>query len=270
MAENTISAGANPGLANDLIKKATAESKPVAQPAEITPPSDNLVYLPGGFVTEDGEVIKTVEVRELNGKDEEAIAKNPAMGRALTTILNRAVVNIGGRKATEEVLDSLLAGDRDALLLGIYKATFGNTAEIESYCNGCMGDKTVEIDIDKDIQTKALVDPLNNRVFKVNGKHEYLVALPDGALQREVISNTDKNFAELTTLLLEKTVKEIDGNPVFSKSQIQGLGVADRRLIGEEIRKRNIGPQLENITITCPDCDGEVEVPINFGTLFRF
>jgi hypothetical protein len=271
MTTNTISAGANPGLANDLIKKATAEQQAVAQPADITAPSsDTLVHLPGGYLTDAGEVIKTAEVRELTGRDEEAIAKTNTIGKALTTILSRAVVSIGKNRVTDEVLDNLLAGDRDALLLGIYKATFGPTADIESYCAGCGTDKTVQVDIDNDISTKALGDPIAGRKFTVFGKHEYVVTLPTGVVQREIISSTDKTAAELATLLLERTVQEIDGNPVFSKAQIQGLGVSDRRLIGAELAARAIGPQLENITVQCPDCEGEVEVPINFGTLFRF
>lgn len=271
MSTTTINAGANPGLANDLVKKATAETATKAQPAEITPPfTDTLVDLPGGYLTDAGEVLKTAEVRELTGRDEEAIAKTNTIGKALNTILSRAVVNIGGIRANDEVLDNLLAGDRDALLLGIYKATFGPTAEIDSYCPGCSADKTVAVDIDKDIVVKGLGDPIAGRKFTVFGKHEYVVVLPNGVVQREIINSTDKTAAELATLLLEKTVQEIDGNPVFSKAQIQGLGVADRRLIGAELAKRAIGPQLENITVQCPDCEGEVEVPINFGTLFRF
>ncbi|CAB4123854.1 hypothetical protein UFOVP45_40 [uncultured Caudovirales phage] len=271
MTTNTINAASNPTLTNDLVSKATAEPLQAVQPAEITPPSDTLVYLPGGYVTDAGEVIKTAEVRELTGKDEEAIAKNPAVGRAILTILNRAVVSIGNVRATEEVMDSLLAGDRDALLIGIYKATFGSTAEIESYCGDCAEMKTVEVDVDKDIVTKALVDPLESRRFTVKGKnHEFVVGLPTGSLQKNILTNPDKSGPELTTMLLESTVQEIDGQPVFSKVQIQSLGVADRRIIGAELNKRSFGPQLENITVSCPDCNGEVEVPINFGTLFRF
>lgn len=271
MTTNTIHASSNPGLVNDLAKKATAEQTIKAQPAEITAPSDTLVYLPGGFITADGEVIKTAEVRELTGKDEEAIAKNPVMGRAILTILSRAVVSIGTTRVTEDILDKLLAGDRDALLIGIYKATFGPTAKIESYCDGCMEYKTVEIDLNKDIVTKVLADPIAGRVFTVKGKtNEFTVTLPAGALQKEILLGTDKTNAELTTLLLENTVQEINGQPVFNKSQIQNLGVLDRRELGAELSRRAFGPQLDNITVSCPDCNGEVEVPINFGTLFRF
>ncbi|CAB4123507.1 hypothetical protein UFOVP46_25 [uncultured Caudovirales phage] len=266
-----LNAANNPTLANNLIDKVLAEPEVQIEKANIQYPADNLVTLPGGYISATGEVIKTVEVRELNGRDEELITKTSNIGRLFSTILSRGTVSVGALKADENILDNLLAGDRDAVLLGIYKATFGSTTELESFCQGCQDYKTVEVDIDRDIKSKVLVDPVKDRVFTVYGKsHEYTVILPNGATQRELSSNLDKTLSELNTMLLEQTVVEIDGNPVVSKNQVQNIGIADRRKISEELTKRTPGPQFETVTITCPDCEGEVVVPINLGTLFRF
>ena len=48
---NTISAAANPALANNLVKKATQEETLAFIQPEIVPPSDNVVELPGGYIT---------------------------------------------------------------------------------------------------------------------------------------------------------------------------------------------------------------------------
>ena len=120
----TISAAANPALANNLIQKALTE-EPKQKLPEVVPPSDTIVELPGGYLNAAGEVIKFAEVRELNGKDEEAISKTNNMAKALLIILQRGTVTIGDEEATDKVLDSLLVGDRDALLLGILKAKIG-------------------------------------------------------------------------------------------------------------------------------------------------
>jgi len=270
MAEQTFNAATNPTLANDLIGKATADQNTTPVKAEINPPSDTLVTLPAGYVTPDGEVIKTAEVRELNGKDEEFLSKVTTVGKALNTVLNRAVVSIGSTPVTEKILDSLLAGDRDTLLLGIYRATFGNTAELGALCRGCNDIKVVGIDVNEDIKTKVLVDPAD-RTFTVQGKKgEFLVTLPTGATQRELTSNPDRTMAELQTVILEHCIMEINGAPVVSKQQVLTLGLVDRRTLLEEITSRNPGPLFENITVTCPDCEGEVEVPISLGALFRF
>ena len=70
----TISAAANPALANKMLKQATQEeSLPVVQP-EIAPPLDTMVELPGGYLTDTGEVIRSAEIREMTGRDEEAVA----------------------------------------------------------------------------------------------------------------------------------------------------------------------------------------------------
>ena len=264
----TISAAANPALANNLINQAIAE-KPEPIDVKVLPPLDNVVTLPGGYINAAGEVITDAEVRELNGNDEEAIARAANVGRAILTILQRGTVRVGNEKADEKMLDQLLAGDRDMLILAIFKATFGRTTEIPVYFGSEL--KQIEVDLDKDIKVKILTDPINDRIFSVSGKnHEYTVTLPTGVSQKEMIINSDKSSAELTTIMLENTVLKIDNSPVVSKQQVRNLGLADRRKIVEEINKRLPGPQFDSIVVTDPETGSEVPVPVNFGTLFRF
>ena len=271
MENKTINAVTNAGAANALLEKALADAEPAKEVAKITPPSDTLVNLPGGLILFTGEIVKTAEIRELTGRDEEALAKVTGFGRIFNTILSRAVVSVGLEKADDRILDQLLASDRDELLLGIAKATFGNTASLAGWCVECNEYKEVEIDIDTDIKRKTLQDPIYDRTFKVKGKkNEYTVTLPTGVTQRQLAANDDKNMAELSTLLLEQTVLEIDGTPLVSKIQVQNLPLLDRRKISQEIASRNCGPQFDDITLPCGECDGEVVVPISLGALFRF
>lgn len=266
----TISAAANPALANNLVQQALAE-KPVQKEVNIIPPSDTSVTLPGGYINAAGELVTAAEVRELNGTDEEAISKATTIGKAVLTILNRGVVKIGDEKATERILDQLLSGDRDSLLLAIFKATFGKEADLNALCTGCNEIKIVTIDINEDVKVKVLTDPINDRVFTVQGKKNvFTVQLPTGLAQKELILNSDKSTAELNTILLENTVVKIDDSPVISKLQVQNLGLVDRKKLVEEINRRIIGPQFDDVKVTCPDCESEVTVPINFGALFRF
>jgi hypothetical protein len=266
---NTISAGANPDLANDLINKVLAE-KPVEVDVQLTLPSDTSVTLPGGYINAAGEVVTEAEVRELTGQDEEAVAKSSTLGKALMTIIQRGTVKIGKEKASEDILDKMLAGDRDALLIGIFRATFGNTAELKTWCNECSELKDVEVDVNQDIKTKVLVDPMNDRVFTVKGrKQEITLRLPTGFVQKELITNADKTSAELNTILLEHCVVKIGESPVLSKFQVQAMGLTDRQLCIEEINNRVPGPQFDAVEIVCPDCESEVKVPINLGNLFR-
>lgn len=264
----TISAAANPALANKMLSDVVDE-KPQQKEVKITSPSNNVVTLPGGFITATGEVLDEAEVRELTGADEEAISKAPNIGRALLTILQRGTVRIGEERADEKILDNLLSADRDVLLLAIFKATFGNKAVVPVFIEGEM--KEVEVDLDNDIQIKTLEDKINDRVFSVKGrKGSFTVQLPTGKTHREMIKNSDKSAAELTTIMLEGTVLEINGAPVLSKSQVQNLGIQDRKVIIDEINDRLPGPKFDDVFVTDPDTGKEVRVPVNFGTLFRF
>jgi hypothetical protein len=267
----SLNAADNPALANQLVAQMAKETQPEKAQAIILSPSDTVVNLPGGYVTLAGEVVTEAEVRELNGRDEEAISKANSLGKVLNTILTRGVVRIGEEPASEEVLDQLFAGDRDALLLGIYRATFGKTSDVPSFCGGCKEYKTIQVDVDEDIKVRKLSDPIADRKFIVaTKKHEYTVVLPSGKVQKELTLNADKTISELTTILLEGTVLEIDGSRVLSKGQIQDIGIVDRRAIAEALDSRSFGPILDEVKAACPECGGEVVAPINLGTLFRF
>lgn len=270
MENNTINAANNPGLANKLIQDAMVEETVPQEPAKIKTPSEVVVHLPGGYISPDGEVYRTAEVRELNGRDEEAIVRATSWAKAMVLILNRATVKVGPVASSEQVLDNVLAADRDAIMVGIYRATFGDDVELGAVCSGCNEVKTVSVDLTEDVKLKVLADPLEDRVFKVSGKNaEYTVKLPEGKVQRELAGSTDKTTSEMDTILLEYCVLEINGKPVLGKSQIQLIGLSDRRAILAEILEKNPGPQFDDITTICPDCGGEVVVPINVGALFR-
>jgi hypothetical protein len=270
METNTINAASNPELANELIEKAVNAGAKDETPrnVEIKYPPKLTVSLPGGYITPTGEVVREATVKELTGKDEEAIARVDTVGKALLTILSRGTVAIGSEPASEELLDQLLVADRETILLGIYKATFGSTVEINAWFDG--ESKPVEIDLEEEIEITELKDPVADREFVLTHRDtEFLVMLPTGIVQKELFKNFDKTTAELGTLLLENTVLSINGNRVYSKEQVQELGLSDRAKISSEIAKRNPGPKFNPITVTDPETGAEAVIPINLGTLFR-
>jgi len=259
-------------LNNDLIEKVLSETEqPETKEVKLTPPSDTMVDLPAGYITPDGEVLRSAEVRELTGRDEEAIGKAGGGAKAFAVILRNGTVRIGNQAASEEILDSLLMGHRDAIILGIYKATFGSEIELLGLCGSCGEFKTVAVDLNRDVETKVLIDPIEDRVFTVHGRtKEFLVTLPTGRVQKELVAAVEKTSAEKNTILLQNTILEIDGKPILGKQSVQSLGVMDRNIIANELSKRLPGPQFEDILLPCVDCDGgEVVVPFTLGALFR-
>ncbi len=276
MTTQTLNAAENPALANKIAQAVTnvqVEETVGSTVPTITIPSlpDTNIDLPGGFYDPmEDEMITTAEVRELTGADEEAIVKISEPGKALMTILEKATVSIGGKPADKETLNMLLAGDREALLLAIRRVTFGNEVELETVCDRCPELQTFVIDLTKDVKVKTLDDRINDRRFVLDLKvGKVKVALPTGDTQLKLVNASNKNTAELDTLLLSSCVLEINDVPVLGQAQIRNLGIKDRRTILEEIAKRNPGPLLSEVKKACSACGQEVELPLTLAELFR-
>ena len=270
-----INAAENPAMANKLLEDVNnlVNQPVVGSIPEVVLPSlpETEVKLPAGLIDPFAATIhRTAEVRELTGADEEAIVKISDPGKALLAILERATVSIGNEPATKDMLGTLLAGDREALLLAIRKATFGSVVEVSTVCDKCPEVQVFKIDLDTDVETKELEDPLNDRKFTVELKAGLAkVNLPNGTVQTKLINATEKNSAELDTLLLASCVAEIADQPVLDSSRIRNLGINDRRTLLEEIAKRNPGPQLSEIKKACKNCGQEVSLPLTLAELFR-
>ena len=268
--QTQISAVGNPTLANQLVAEALSEQE-VAAPAPVAKvqlPPDTQVELPGGLIDPFEGTITTAEVRELTGADEEAISKISDTGKALLAILDRATVKIGDKPASKDALESLLAGDREMILLAIRKVTFGSEVKLELNCPFCGEEQLFEIDLDQDVEIKKLE---NDEIrFEVDCKvGKVSVTLPNGATQKALVTSSDKTSAELDTILLKSCVSSINGMPIYSLDQIKNLGIKDRRELLSEISKRNPGPQLDEIKKECKSCGQGVPLPLTLADLFR-
>lgn len=268
--DTQISAAENPNLANELAAKAMSDQEAAVNSvkAEIQLPPDTLVELPGGFLDPFEGIINTAEVRELNGADEEAVSKLNDSGRALLALLDRAVVKVGEQPAKKDILDALLAGDRETLLLAIRKVTFGTEVKLGPTCPECGEDQVFVVDLDKDVPMKKLNE--EDRFFTVKCKVGTVkLTLPTGAAQRDLISATNKNVAELDSILLKHCIISINDSVTVSMQQIRELSLKDRRELLNAISERNPGPKLTEIKKTCSACGQEVPLPLSLAELFR-
>ena len=256
----------DPKLISAAISEALKE-----EPVEVTTvaPSDNEVVLPGGFISPGGILAKSAEVRELNGADEEAISRAGSLGKSLTTILQRGVVAVGEEAVGKHTLDDMLSGDRDALLLAIRQATFGNIVEYRSIC-ACGEDQVVEIDLSKDVPTKELDNPIQDRLWTTKTKAgDVVLALPNGSTQKQLVEAMDKTTAELGTVLLAGCVQSIGGKISTGSSLVLNLGMADREKLIAEIVEKNPGPRLGEVKKACQACGEDIETPLSLAALFR-
>lgn len=233
-------------------------------------PSDTEVVLPGGFISRTGEVIRKAEVKELNGLDEEAIAKSGSAAKAFNVLLQRGLVKLGSEEVTKDHIDGLLSGDRDAILIGIRRATFGEVIPLNIQCPSCNSNQSLEIDLNADVPVKTLEDPINDRTFKVETRKGMVsVALPTGVVQKKLVDNQDKTVAEINTILLAGCILAIEDTPSSGASTALSLGMADRTKVLDEIISRNPGPRLGEVKKTCQACGEDINLPLSLTDLFR-
>lgn len=257
-------------------KAASALALSMGDAPEVEEPSDTFVRLPGGLVI-DGQVFRTAEVRELTGEDEEAISKvrgNPT--RLLNTLLSAGVVSIGDLPATKDLLGRITIGDREALLLGIRRATFGDTLSFEGYqCPNCGEFMDIDVSLDT-VPTKQLETP-ERELYQIplRKKNQFAyVRVPNGADQDAALGAEDLTNAQQNTLLLSRVIKYVHNagtaNDVPGGTKLaQTLGLADRQKILDWCTEIQPGPRYDEVKAVHPACETEVPLLVTMGILFR-
>lgn len=265
----------DPDQAQALTDAATGPKEKPPTPRMPDPP-DTSLRLPGGLWW-DEEFVRDAEVRELNGADEEAIAKavrreKGAVAAMIRTLLTRAVVAVGSHEPPPPaLLDALLVGDRDALLLAIRRATYGNELELQLTCPNCDAVMDAVFDLVDDIPVKELPDSDAPRVFDVELQQgrKARVVLPCGADQEGALSEGTRTAPEINTQMLSSCVLDIDGQKFDGVESARMLGIRDRRAILKVLGDNQPGPRYEEVTQVCLKCEYEFPLGIDLPTLFR-
>ncbi|CAB4174275.1 hypothetical protein UFOVP965_30 [uncultured Caudovirales phage] len=253
-------------LLDQFTKKAMEEPEVVIKTRA---PSEPEVVLPGGFINKDGALVTTAEVRELTGFDEEAVAKASSTGKALAALVQRGLVKLGNSDVTKDDLSTLLSGDRDMILLGIRKLTFGNTLPLIARCLSCNTEQSVEIDLTADVPVQTLDDPIADRRWDIETSQGVVsVALPNGIVQQKLLDEIDKTGAEVNTILLTGCITAVDGSPTFGTGPALSLSMGNRAKIIEQIVERNPGPRLGEVKKVCKVCESDMNLPLSLADLF--
>jgi hypothetical protein len=260
---------------NAQISQAIGESiGDMPQPQE--PYSDPQILLPGG-VYWDGKLLRTAEVREMTGEDEEELARvKGSLARWMSVLLERCVVRIGDMEPTPALIRKLLIGDRDALVLGVRIATFGpDITASHVQCPHCEEFFSATVDLST-LDCARIEDPRPRHEYEVELRHERtaIVRLPDGEAQEQMLMADEATLPEReTTLLAHAIVRVVDASgQELSKTGAdlaKSLPTPDRRRIIRHIVKYQPGPKLDDIRFTHDGCGKEVSLPIEFGDLFR-
>lgn len=265
--------GASPDDLNAMAQQAmdSASSTPMPKPPE--PAGDLTVELPGGIMHPSLGRLRHIEVRELDGFAEEALARVTDAGEYKTKLLQLGVASVDGRPVDDPgLLSSMLIGDRDEVIVAIRKATFGKELELDLTCRNCGEEQKVIYDFDADLKSRPLKDDEFSFDFKMASGKTALIRLPTAQDENDVLSLTKRKnatVADANTLMLQRLVEEIDGFPITVANEVKGIGMKDRRDILNEIYERRVGPDFEAVEYACINCEEESPLVIGVFDMFR-
>jgi hypothetical protein len=280
---------AQPPSKEDLLAKAQAGAEQIRAvleqsggssgiPVMPEPPGD-LVALPGGIQRGDAWV-RTAQVRELNGSDEEALSKALKSGNIvhfMDTLVSRGTVQVGSEDATRDLLKQLLIGDRDELALAIRIATYGDTFSTDAWeCPACKDVIPLNFSLTEDVARKRLADPADARfMVPLRKGAKALVRLPSGADQEYLYVDPSWTPSQRNSRLLERCVMSYtdpaghEHQVVAQPSIVMSLSIPDRQAIVREISKRQPGPRYNEVTFAHDGCGNEVTLALGVADLFR-
>ena len=239
---------------------------------EFNDSDDEFVFeMLAGYKDKDGVIHKEFTLREMTGKDEEAIHKSDVKSngsKVVSVLLSRCVTRIGtltpkslGKQKWEELIKSLLTGDQDYMLIQLRKMSIGDEIELNHVCpnKDCKAKLKTVLSIDE----LEVVPFSGERVIEFELPRGYkdkkgvlhktgTLRLPTG-LDREVLTPLAKtNLAKAETVMLTRLCKFDDG--AYIDDDVMGnLSIRDREYLQKLLQEHFFGVKLET-EITCDSC----------------
>jgi hypothetical protein len=253
---------------------------------ELRNPLDGPVTLPAGYrrirTTDSGTSVDEVRkawVRELNGEDEEKIAKvrtKDEFGNLfISTILECGLQRLGEEAPDKDDINSLVMGDQQFLLTEIARATYGDEIEYEKVrCLNCGEEFDVALSIKDDLPVKRL-DSVDDADFEVKLTKDRVAEVTLPTVEISALTTKAETDAEVNTILIANCVQRIRGpkgdvTVAGDTSAARRLGLVDRRRIVEEMGKRMPGPQFSDVRFKHePGCGEEIRLGVSLVDLFR-
>lgn len=225
-----------------------------------------------GYKDSDGVTHKEFTLREITGKDEEAIHKSDVKGnssKVVSILLTRCVTRIGtltpksvgGRAKWEEIIKSLYVGDQDYMLLQLRKISIGEELEVDHICPNkeCKAKLHTILDIDElDIipfgEEREIEFELPRGYKDKKGvvHSTGTMRLPTG-LDREILTPLAKtNLAKAETVMLTRLCKFDDG-AYIDEDVMSSLSIRDREYLQKLLQEHYFGVKLET-EVVCDSC----------------
>jgi hypothetical protein len=258
-------------------EKAAAQVNALTKPEVplLDAPPSNRFPLPGGYIDPEGNLHTDARIREINGSDEEAMARelrNPTINvpRVVDLLLKRTVEAVGTiDPVPANVLAGMLTGDRAQLMLEVRMLTFGHDWEVPDFpCRLCGETFGTIVELDS-IPTKKLDNPMVQEIeVELRNGHTATLALITGAVQLEMVGDGNRTGPEEATIAIDRCLRKLDGLPVAGPAA-QRMSMADRRTVVNALAEAQPGPRMEEVMVTCTECGREADYTLSLVDLFR-
>lgn len=214
------------------------------------------IYLPsmGLFYSKN---ISSLKVRALNGYDEimlSSLYMSPA-GNAIKVLLNNVIID------SDLEYDELLVCDRDAILLFLRSATYGDEIEMDFVCPDCSLESKGALRISS-VEAKDIICPPNQL-----GEFEYILPSSlhkDNPTQinfsplRVCHSNFVKDKQLMSRYMTQITSINDNPNKDFILKFLKSMPIKDSKSLREFMDKVEPGFE-ETIMHTCPSCSHQIK-----------
>lgn len=237
-----------------------------------------------GYKDSDGVVHKTYTLREMTGRDEEAISKpevkqNPT--KAINVLLSRCVLSIGTleRKSFQSnewmnIIMSLYSGDQDVMLMQLRKLSISDEIEVQHTCPNCKAKLNTVLSVDEleivPFKGSTVIPFTLSKGFKdKKGEvhREGTMRLANGR-DREILTPlAKKNLARANTVLLTRLCKFNDG-AYIDEDVMASLTVKDREYLNELLNDNVFGYDL-SVDVECDQCGETFRGSLNMVNFLR-
>lgn len=239
------------------------------EPPTMSRPSDLTVTLPVPLEHPEHGELTTATIRELTGADEEFFAKGRTDAAKMNKLVERGTEDIDGVKVDARVVLAMPIGNRDALMLGIRRATYGDDLDLDLVCR-CGAENPITINLAEEIEVRK--DGQHAVVpFRRGGSAK--VRWPNPGDEKALLDASEKNRTitgpELNTILLGRVLVELNGEPAFGEVTARSLRMSDRGDLVLFLTKNQPGPLLDEVTHKCVECGRKSPVEVGYRELFR-
>ncbi len=218
--------------------------------------------LPLGLV-QGGTVVRDVCLKPMTAGVRRSIVtrqnmRNPAQG--ITVLLGQCVESIGSIPVTPQVLNSMVIGDRDFMLMMLRKISIGDLMPGQMVCPKCQTPIAFDIPIVE----------LESADLKIKTVLRYPVGHDQVALADKLKLDPATANYELMSRLIRSWEK--NGEPVKTPNTLQfidSLSIKEVEWLEEAYKEKQPGPMWD-LHITCGACGDDIPVDVgNMDFLFK-